>query len=98
MTCVKMIMTAEADEYGQHHPIETEERIATAITAMDAALLVLDTNKKNNWEEAKIKCPPTMVNDNHKRMFLRTDVYEIDVSIYIMSIPYKVTMNGTTAI
>mmetsp|Transcript_29867 Transcript_29867/g.42409 ORF Transcript_29867/g.42409 Transcript_29867/m.42409 type:complete len:80 (+) Transcript_29867:14-253(+) len=67
----------EPDVYGQRHPIETPELIDSRLKELDEALDVL--NKKDNWLQAKEKCPPELIGNQFKLMFLRCHKFKVQV-------------------
>jgi len=65
---------AQADVYGQIHPVETPELIANGLTNLEEELSKIPDKKKKALQQALIECPD-VVNDSHKLMFLRCEVF-----------------------
>ena len=68
-----------SDFYGQLHPIETPKMREIALSTLESELSKIPDNEKQPYLEAKEKCPE-LVNDSHKLMFLRCEVYDACVS------------------
>ncbi len=78
-------MTSEAtagqipDVYGQVHPLETKELLATKLQELEDELHQLPMEEKSEWMEALAKCPE-LVAEDFKLKFLRCEVFNSDVS------------------
>lgn len=71
------IIATEPDLYAQCHPIETPELIAGAFADLDAELAKIPMKDKAVLMRAMKECPD-VVNDDHKLMFLRCEVFNVD--------------------
>ena len=69
----------DADVYGQYYPQETEALIEESLTAFQEALEKIPEDEKQALCQATEKCPE-LLTDNFKLMFLRCEVFDIDVS------------------
>ena len=75
--------------YGQFHPNETPELISKGFTELEEELIKLGDDKKVGWAMANATCPELVGND-HKLMFLRSEIFNADVSAYLSR---KITWN-----
>ena len=69
----------EADIYGQIHPNETQALIAETLEEFDDAVAKIPDEEKGNLWEAERRCPQ-LLTDDFKLMFLRCEVFNVDVS------------------
>lgn len=65
------------DQYGQIHPIETDELIAAKRQEFETELAKI--SEKQNVEMAQQRCPE-LLTDDFKLMFLRCEVFQANVS------------------
>ena len=72
---------SKADVYGQLHPVETNEMIVEKLIEFEAEIKKLPEDVKKSLLEAEEKCPDIVV-DGFKLVFLRSEVFNADVSIY----------------
>ena len=75
------IEMTEPDIYGQCHPIESSSLIETKLKEFEAELVKLPEEKTISLKMADEKCPPNYIDDDFKLMFLRCEVFNVDVSI-----------------
>jgi len=68
------------DTYGQKHPTETPELIKEALMELDVEINKLPAEKQVSWEKAKEKCAPELVDDAHKLVFLRCEIFHVDLA------------------
>lgn len=68
-----------ADMYGQIHPDETPEMIATGLSELRIELSKIPNKESEAYQRASRICPDVM-NESHKLMFLRCEVFNADVS------------------
>ena len=69
--------------YGQESPIEeTPEVLATSHAALENELDKLPDEKKAGWLHAKEMCPE-LVNEEHRLMFLRCELFHAEVSLSV---------------
>lgn len=73
------IVSTEPDIYGQCHPVETPELIAQGFANLDAELAKIPIQDKAVLMRAMKECPD-VVNDKHKLMFLRCEVFNADLA------------------
>ena len=71
------------DIYGQCHPIENPTLIETKLKEFEEELLKLPEEKTISLKMANEQCSPNYINDDFKLMFLRCEVYNVDVSLFI---------------
>lgn len=74
---------AKADVYGQFHPAETKELILEKLEDFQAEINKLPDDVKKCLMEAEEKCPD-LVTDDFKLIFLRSEVFNADVSVHVM--------------
>ena len=70
------------DVYGQVHPEETEEMITQKMITFDEEVEKLPAASKKSILQAQEKCPDLLTKD-FKLMFLRSEVFNADVSLSI---------------
>ena len=70
---------SEPDVYNQTHPIETAELIATGFSNLEEELSKISISEKRAYMRA-LNENPDIVNDAHKLMFLRCEVFNAHVS------------------
>ena len=74
----------EGDEhpysYGQKHPVETDESVSDAIKRLKEEIDGISDETKANWLKAKERCPPKLVDDRHLLLFLRCEVFHVDLA------------------
>ena len=77
-------MPEESDEhpysYGQKHPVETEESVSDALKRLKEEIDGISDKIKANWLKAKERCPPKLVDDRHLLLFLRCEVFHVDLA------------------
>jgi len=71
VTEVKLL---EPDQYGQRHPVETEDLILHKLEEMDETLTVIPPSKKQSLCRAEKLCPEILT-DEFKLRFLRCEVF-----------------------
>lgn len=71
--------TPEADVYGQIHPVESPSMIETGLSNLEKELSLISDEAKKALDRAIEKCPE-VVNDRHKLMFLRCEVFNADLA------------------
>lgn len=72
------------DVYGQVHPEESERFCTEKLMEFDAQLEALPKSDKGNVCEAEARCPE-LLTPSFKLMFLRCDVFQVDVSFDLIS-------------
>ena len=77
------IPMSDEDIYGQRHPIESVDLIAAKLAELEEELSQLSDEDAQGWTQAKAKCAPDLVNDDFKLMFLRCEVFNADVSVFL---------------
>ena len=73
--------TKEEDVYGQVHPIETNVFVSEKLAAFQEELGKIPRHEKEEVCAAEVKCPKLLTAD-FKLMFLRCEVFNVDVSCY----------------
>ena len=71
---------SKADVYGQYHPVETSDMISAKLEEFEREIKKLPEDTKASLLEAEEKCPD-LVTDKFKLIFLRSEVFNADVSI-----------------
>ena len=66
--------------YGQKHPVETEESVSDALKRLKEEIDGISDNVKACWLKAKERCPPKLVDDRHLLLFLRCEVFNVDLA------------------
>lgn len=75
------IIETEPDQYGQCHPIETDELIQRSILDFNLVLLNhIPNHKKLNVTNAERQCP-SLLTDSFKLMFLRCECFKVDLAV-----------------
>jgi hypothetical protein len=69
----------QADVYGQIHPNETPDLVDEKLAAFEKVVANIPKAEKANLLEAEKRCPRLLTN-NFKLMFLRCEVFDVDVS------------------
>lgn len=69
------------DMYGQLHPVETDEMIAEKLIEFEEEIKKLPEDSKQSLLQAEEKCPE-LVTEKFKLIFLRSEVFNADVSIF----------------
>ena len=87
------IEMTQPDIYGQCHPIETPTLIETKLKEFEEELLKLPEEKTISLKMANEKCPPGYIDNDFKLMFLRCEVFNVDVSIQYSLLPLLLCMN-----
>ena len=67
------------DQYGQLHPVETEELLARKQVEFHEEIQKLPSKDRQGLIQAEEKCPE-LLTDKFKLMFLRAEVFNADVS------------------
>lgn len=67
------------DVYGQVHPEETDDLISKCLRDFDDAVNIIPDKKKRCVMEAEKQCPD-LLTSSFKLMFLRCEVFQVDVS------------------
>ena len=73
-----MIPMTEADQYGQAHPIESDDLISEKLKDLEKEITLLADDKRAAYNQAKDKCPE-LLTDKFKLMFLRCEVFNAKV-------------------
>lgn len=73
-----MIPMTEADQYGQRHPIESEDLIRTTLKELEQEIARIAGDKRVAYNQAVEKCPQ-LLTDEFKLMFLRCEVFNAKV-------------------
>jgi hypothetical protein len=68
-----------SDLCGQSHPTETPELIELRLKELDEELEKETIDSKAAFEQAKVKCPDQLT-PKFKLVFLRCEVFNVDVS------------------
>jgi hypothetical protein len=68
-----------ADAYGQFHPVESDALIALKLEELATHVAALPDEATGALREAQTKCPEQL-SDDFKLMFLRSEVFNADVS------------------
>ena len=71
---------SKADLYGQYHPSESPDLISAKLEEFEREIKKLPEEKKVWLLEAEEKCPD-LVTDKFKLIFLRSEVFNADVSV-----------------
>lgn len=74
-----MASSNKPDQYGQVHPDETPQLIKAKLMDLAVELEKMPEDKKVAFEQAKVKCPDQLT-DDFNLMFLRSEVFNVDVS------------------
>ena len=64
----------EPDQYGQAHPIETQDVVIHSLKEFEAAVEAIPAKDKPSLTEAQQKCPQ-LLTDDFKLQFLRCEVF-----------------------
>lgn len=75
------IAMSNEDIYGQRHPVENPDLIASKLQELNGELALLSSEQKLGWTQAQEKCDPSLVNDDFKLQFLRCEVFNADVRL-----------------
>lgn len=67
------------DIYGQRHPRETPGLIKSKLREFDEQIGKIPESDKESLSTAETKCPD-LLTDDFKLMFLRCEVFHVDVS------------------
>jgi len=68
-----------ADEHHQKHPLETDDLIENALKDFEYKIEQIPAGEKKCLLDAQCKCPE-LLTDDFKLMFLRTDVFQVDLA------------------
>jgi hypothetical protein len=79
ITMNAQVPMSDEDIYGQTHPIESADLIASRLKELDLELDKLPADDTQGWTQAKTKCAPDIINNDFKLMFLRCEVFNADV-------------------
>lgn len=70
------------DRYGQLHPVETDDLIRVKLDAFETELDKVSDAIKATVSRARVECPELLTRD-FKLMFLRSEVFNADVSFVV---------------
>mmetsp|Transcript_16128 Transcript_16128/g.46289 ORF Transcript_16128/g.46289 Transcript_16128/m.46289 type:complete len:295 (+) Transcript_16128:238-1122(+) len=73
-------LTAGPCSYGQKHPVETEQKVLDALQRLKEEIDDMSAETKANWLKAKERCPSKLVDDRHFLLFLRCEVFNVDLA------------------
>jgi hypothetical protein len=76
------VVEGAADQYGQRHPIETDEMIEAALRDFDLVLQSVPKSKKKYVLDAQCKCPE-LLTKSFTLMFLRCECFKVDVRLSV---------------
>ena len=74
-----MIPMTPPDQYGQRHPIESDAMITRKLVDLESEIMKISKEKRAAYSLAKDRCPE-LLTDEFKLMFLRSEVFNADVS------------------
>ena len=72
--------TTAPSSYGQKHPVETEQKVSDALQQLKDEIDGMPEETKENWLKAKKRCTPKLVDDRHLLLFLRCEVFNVDLA------------------
>ena len=72
------------DAYGQLHPVETPQLVADCLRKFDEELVNLPSKDLKSVELAQENCPE-LLTDDFKLVFLRSEVFNADVSLSLVT-------------
>jgi hypothetical protein len=75
-----MVPMSPPDQYGQSHPIETDILIDNKLKELEFEIAKLSEERREAYSQAVEKCPE-LLTDKFKLMFLRSEVFNADVSL-----------------
>mmetsp|Transcript_30688 Transcript_30688/g.70238 ORF Transcript_30688/g.70238 Transcript_30688/m.70238 type:complete len:138 (+) Transcript_30688:53-466(+) len=85
----------ERDLYGQRHPVETDEIVSRKLKEFEEEVKNIPDEEKSCLLQAQERCPQ-LLTDGFKLMFLRSEVFHIDVgpslSIYVSSVRFELRL------
>jgi hypothetical protein len=70
---------AEPDNYGQKHPIETPELVASKLVEFDQEVASLPASETEFVRQAEDRCPELLTSD-FKLLFLRCEVFNAELA------------------
>jgi hypothetical protein len=84
----------DPDQYGQEHPIETPELISSSLSLLLVELANIRRSERQYLVEAEEKYPELAKSDEHRILFLRCEMFNVDVSIVTCSSLAMKEFNG----
>eukprot|EP00978_Attheya_sp_CCMP212_P036083 scaffold161126_cov46-Attheya_sp.AAC.1 len=84
----------DRDQYGQEHPIETPELISSSLSLLVVELADIRRSERQYLVEAEEKYPELAKSDEHRILFLRCEMFNVDVSIVTCSLLVMKESNG----
>lgn len=75
-----MVPMTPPDQYGQRHPIETDALISIKLKELEVEIESIPKERREAYSQALEKCPD-LLTDAFKLMFLRSEVFNADVSL-----------------
>lgn len=79
---------AKADIYGQFHPVETDDMIVEKLQKFEEEVKKLPEESIQSLLQAEEKCPD-LVTEKFKLIFLRSEVFNADVSAVICRVKFR---------